>query len=84
MEDVGCVRVQVVAREFLCPLLRYVAGMVEWMVGVFVFAGSARFVHAVADCDSCSVWAGQVGVVVNNHWGMCLGSHATVGLGSVW
>ena len=42
-------------------MFRRVAGVVEWIVGVFVFGLSAWFVHAVADCDPGGVGAGPGG-----------------------
>ena len=47
MEDVGRVWVQLLAPEGLCLVLWRVARVVEWVVGVFVFARSAWLVHAV-------------------------------------
>ena len=61
MEDVGCVRVKVAACERLCSVFRCVAGVVERILGVFVLARSAWFIHAVADGDSCGVGAGPGG-----------------------
>ena len=55
VEDVGCVRVYVVACEGLCSMFRCVAAVVERIVGVLALARSAWFVHAVTDCDSCRV-----------------------------
>ena len=39
-------------------MLRYVAGVVERIVGVLVLARSAWFIHAVTDGDPCRVGAG--------------------------
>ena len=61
VEDVGCVRVNVAACENLCSVLRCVAEVVEWIVGVLVLAGSAWFVHAVTDGGPCCVGAGPGG-----------------------
>ena len=61
MEDVGRVRVQLLAPEGLCLVLWCVARVVEWVVGVFVFARSAWLVHAVGDCDPGEVGAGPSG-----------------------
>ena len=58
VEDVGRVRVQVSAREGLRLVLCRVASLVQWIVGVFVFARFAWFVHAVADGDPSGVGAG--------------------------
>ena len=64
-------------------MLRCVAGVVEWIVGVLVFARSAWLVHAVTDGDPCGSGRGHVGVVVKSHLGAWSGFHATVGLVSV-
>ena len=64
-------------------MLRCVAGVVEWIVGVLVLARSAWLVHAVTDGDPCRVGAGACGVVVKSHLGAWSGFHATVGLVSV-
>ena len=61
VEDVGRVPVKVAACEGLCSVFQYVAGVVERIVGVFVLARSAWFVHAVTDGDSCWVGAGPGG-----------------------
>ena len=82
VEDVGRVRIGVAAFEGFCPVIWCVAGVVERIVEVLVLACSAWFVHAVMDCDSCWVGAGHVGVVVNSHWDLWSGFHATVGFSS--
>ena len=84
VEHVGPVRFKVAACEALCLVLRCVAGLVERIVGVLVFARSAWFVHAVTDGNPCRSGRGQVGVAVNSHWGVWTGFHATVGFASVW
>ena len=61
MEDVGRVRAKVAACEGLCSVFRCVAGVVERIVGVFVLARSAWFVHAVTDGNSCRVGPGPLG-----------------------
>ena len=58
VEDVGCVRVEISAREGLRWVHWRVARVVELVVGVFVFARSAWPVHAVADCDPDGVRGG--------------------------
>ena len=52
VKDIGPVRVKVAACESLCLVFRCVAGVVERIVGVFVLARSAWFVHAVRNGDS--------------------------------
>ena len=61
VEDVGFVRVWVVACVGLCSVFRCVAGVVERIVRVLVLARSAWFVHAVTDSDSCRAGAGPHG-----------------------
>ena len=61
VEDVGRVRVQASAREGLCHVFECVARVVEWIVGVFAFARSAWFVHAVAVFDPSGFGAGPDG-----------------------
>ena len=58
VEDVGRVKIKVAAFEGLCSVLRCVAGVVEWIVGMLVLARSAWFVHAVTDGDPTWVGAG--------------------------
>ena len=61
VEDLGRVPVQAPAREDFCQVFERVARVVEWIVGVFVFARFVWFVHAVADCDPGGVEAGLGG-----------------------
>ena len=61
MEDVGRVRVQVAACGDFFSVFWRVAPVVDWIVGLIVvllLARSARFLHAVAEWDSCGVRAG--------------------------
>ena len=72
LEDVGRVQVEVAACEGVCSVFRFVAGVVERIVGVLVLARSALAIPAGSG-------RGQVGVVVNSHWGLWSGFHATSG-----
>ena len=54
-------------------MLRCVAGVVEWIVGVLVFARSAWLVHAVTDGDPCRVGAGACGCSGEEPFGCVVG-----------
>ena len=71
VEDVGCVGVKVAACEGSCQVLRYVAGVVERIVGVLVLARSAWFVHAVTNGNPCWVGAGPAGRCGEQPFGVC-------------